>query len=144
MNFLFNFWVIVFCRQFLKKWDVTSKTLLLEYVVLWSPDWGNTEKHNYHWASSKLQLTFFLEYNAQFLRLGLNQNCYTFRRVHFGKFGGFFVLRHNPYSPKFLESAIIFVITFYPNWRFGATSSLISTIKVSIENPLADDQIKNN
>ena len=56
----------------------------------------------------------------------------------------FFVLRHNAPSQKFRKNAIFFDLTCCSNWLFSATTRLISSCKISIENftPLGEDLIE--
>ena len=128
-----------------KKCEVTSKILLLENVVLWSRDWRNTEKRNFYWISSVLQLTFLQEHQAQFLHFGLNRNCSTCRKVLLWKIGDFMSCVTIGIVRKFWKNAIIIDLSHYSNWSFSTTPSLSSSIKTSIKSfaLVEDDSIKN-
>ena len=84
--FFFQFLGKSFLFQYLSfsgvtKCDVILNIVLLERVVLWSPDWRNTDKRNWYWVYSMLQPTFLQDYKAHFFQVGLNQHRSTHKEV---------------------------------------------------------------
>ena len=85
----------------IKKWEGISKIFVLDHIVLWSPDWGDTKKRKFHWISSMLQLTFLREYKSEFFHLGLKGNHSTCKRLLFWKTDGFVSCVTIPIVQKF-------------------------------------------